>query len=359
MGIFSYKSKPILGIDISSTAVKLIELEKRGGEYKVVRFGAAPIPAEAISDKQINDVEVVGIAIAKALAKSESKLKNAAIAVAGSTVINKTIRMPANLSGLPLEQQITMEAGQHVPYSIDDIYLDYEVIGPTDNDSGSVDVLLTASKKDNVDTRIAALEVAGLKAKVVDVEAFALENACALLQKQMFDNGQGRTIAVVDAGASTTSLTILHNNKAVYHRDQVFGGKQLTETIMMRYDMNFADAGRAKRTGEGLPESYSTEVALAFLQDLAQVINRSIQLFFAASPKYNTVDQVLLAGGCGMIEGAANIVQDQLGIPVVIANPLQDIPISDKAKASGIERDKLGSLSAAGLALRSFDEERD
>lgn len=356
MGLLATRSNRVLGVDISSTAIKLLELDQKGGQLHAKSFGAAALPANSINDKQIVDVEKVGIAIAKALKKSESKLKNAAIAVAGSTVINKVIRMPANLDDFSLEQQVTLEADQHVPYSMDEIYLDFEVLGLSDNEIGSVDVLLTASKKENIDAHIAALEIAGLATKIVDVEAFSLENACSLLRRQMPERGNGKTVAVVDAGASSTSLTVLHNNAAVYHREQMFGGKQLTEAIMEKYQLNFEDAGRVKRSGGEFLSDYQEFVAQPFVTEMAQVVNRSIQLFFAASPKFSQVDSIILAGGCAMVDGVCEAVSQNTGVTTVKAAPFSEIRFSDSATKAGIESDTAALLTAAGLALRSFDE---
>lgn len=359
MALFSRKNEAMVGIDISSTAVKLLEFTPAGQGYRVVSYSVVPLPADSVIDKQIVNIEAVSGAISQAVKKARTSATAAAVAVSGSAVINKIMQLPANLKGDELEQMVMLEAEQHIPYSSDEVHMDYEVLGPTDGDPDMMDVLLSASRSEYVDTRISALERAGLKAKVVDVEAFSLENACELLRHQMPTAGDEKTIAVFDIGASMTSFTVLHDHKSVYVRDQVFGGKQLTESIMERYGLSFSEAGRAKKTGEGLPEGYQDDVIQPFLDDLVQTVNRSMQLFFSASAKHSHVDEVILAGGTAQMEGTVEIIAERLGVPVCIADPFGNMKIDAKAKPKVLQNDAPAMLIAAGLAMRAFDPERD
>lgn len=358
MALFGRKKEALVGIDISATTVKLLEFARQGNSYRVLSYSVVPLPADSIIDKQVVDPEAVGKAINKAIKKSRTSATGAVVAVSGSAVISKIMQMPANIKGDELEQMVDLEADQHIPYAADEVHKDFEVIGPTDGDSDSVDVLLTASRSEYVGSRVIALELAGIKPRIVDIEAYALENACALLRHQMPEEGVDKTIAVFDIGASTTSFTVLHNHKAVYVRDQVFGGRQLTESIMERYGISYAEAGRAKKTGEGLPEGYQEEVIQPFLHDLVQMVNRSLQLFFSASTKYGNVDQVILAGGTSQMTGSADAVSERLGFPVVVADPFASMKIDSKAKPKALKNDAPAMLIAAGLALRAFDEPR-
>ncbi|MBD3753867.1 MAG: type IV pilus assembly protein PilM, partial [Micrococcales bacterium] len=262
MGLFTPKKPPLIGVDISSTAVKLLQLSQAGGRYRVEHYAVEPLPPNAVVEKNIVEVEAVGEAIRRALARSGSKLKHACAAVAGSAVITRVIPMSAELSEDDLEGQIQVEANQYIPYPIEEVSLDFEVMGPVRDNPDMNNVLLAASRTENVDMRVAALDLGGLTAKVIDVEAFALENAFAMLADQL-NVGRDALVAVVDIGATMTTLSVLRNQRTIYSREQVFGGKQLTDEIMRRYGLSYEEAGRAKRKG-GLPESYETEALEPF-----------------------------------------------------------------------------------------------
>ncbi|MGK0172053.1 MAG: type IV pilus assembly protein PilM, partial [Gammaproteobacteria bacterium] len=231
MGLFGRSSAPVIGLDISSTAAKMLELSKSGNRYRVESYSVEPLPPNSVVEKNITDVEAVGDAVRRAVKRSGTKNKNCAVAVAGSAVITKVIPMQADLSDDEMASQIELEADQYIPYALDEVNLDFEVLGPSESDPDRVDVLLAASRSENVDVRVAAAELGGLVARVVDVEAFALENAFGLIAKKMPGEGLGQTIALVDIGATMTTLSVLNDLKIIYTREQVFGGKQLTEEI--------------------------------------------------------------------------------------------------------------------------------
>lgn len=351
MGLFTPKSPPLLGVDISSTAVKLLQLSRSGSRYRVEHFAVEPLPPNAVVEKNIVEVEAVGDAIRRALARSGSKARDAAAAVAGSAVITKSIPMPAELSEDDLEGQIEVEANQYIPYPIEEVSLDFEVIGPVKDNPEMVNVLLAASRTENVDMRVAALDLGGLTARVMDVEAFAMENAFALIADQLAV-GRDALVAMIDIGATMTTLIVLKNGRTVYAREQVFGGKQLTDEIMRRYGLSYEEAGLAKRQG-GLPESYEAEALEPFKEAMTQQISRLLQFFFAGS-EYSKVDQVVLAGGCASIEGVAELVEEQLGVPCVVANPLAQMSLASRIPAQSLAEDAPALMIAAGLALRSF-----
>ena len=347
-------SRGLIGLDISSSAVKLLELSRRGDQFVVEAYAVEALPVNAVADKQIIEPEVVAEAIKRAVQRAGTRTKNAAVAVAGSSVITKIIQMSSSLSEQDMEEQIKAEADQYVPYPIEDVNMDFEVLGPSGKDAGTVDVLLAACRREQVDQRITALELAGLKPTVVDIEAYALENACQFLSHQMPNEGRNKTVAVVDMGASTTSVLVLHDNQTVYTRDQAFGGKQLTEDIMRLYGMSFEDAGKAKKMGN-LPEGYEADVLAHFLSDMAQQIDRSFQFFFAASAAHTHIDQIILAGGCAHIVGVDRAIQDRLQIPTAVARPFSRMTVSARAKPSILAKDEAALLIACGLAYRGFD----
>lgn len=350
----SKNQPPLIGVDISSTAVKLLQLS-RGGPgtgYRVDHYAVEPLPPNAVVEKNIVEIEAVGDAVRRALARSGSKAKFAAAAVAGSAVITKTIPMGADLDEDDLESQVELEAVNYIPYPIEEVNLDFEVLGPMPGNAEMVQVLLAASRSENVEMRASALELGGLTAKVIDVEAFAIENAYALLADGLNLRRDG-LVALVDVGATMTTLNILRNGRSLYSREQVFGGRQLTDEVMRRYGLSYEEAGLAKRQG-GLPESYEIEVLEPFKEALVQQVSRLLQFFYAGS-EFNRVDQILLAGGCAMIPGIAQMVEEQLGVTCSVANPLAHMTLGPRVQAHSLAQDAPALMIACGLALRSFD----
>lgn len=351
MQLFGEHSAPLIGIDISSAAVKVLQLSNTGGRYRVEHYGVEPLPPNSVNDKSIEQVEVVGAAIKRAIAKSGCKSKYAAIAVSGSSVITKVITVAGGLDDATMEQQVLDEASNHIPYQMDEVSLDYEILGPIPN-SESLQVLIAAARTENVEARQDALTHAGLIAKVVDVEVFAIENAFKLISEQQKIPSAGLT-AVVDVGANLTTIHIIKDGRSIYSREQVFGGRQLSEEIMRRYGLTFFDAGAAKKLG-GLPESYEAEVLEPFKEGVAQQISRLLQFFYSGSD-YTRVDQIYLAGGCAAISAIDKVVEQHLGVNTLIANPLATMTVSPRVQAHALAADAQALLIACGLALRSFD----
>ena len=351
--LFTRNKPPVVGLDISSSAVKLLELSRNGSRYRVESYAVEPLPPNSVVEKNITDVEAVGEAVRRAMKRAGAHTRNAAVAVAGSSVITKVIPMPNNLSDDELHSQIEMEADQYVPYPLEEVSLDFEVLGASDNNPDTVDVLLAACRTETIDMRTAAVESGGLDIKVVDVEAYATENAFQLLLDQVPDNGSDKTVAVIDIGSTMTTLNVLHDSKLIYTRDQVFGGKQLTEEIMRRYGLSFEEAGMAKRQG-GLPENYEPEVLEPFKEAMCQQVSRSLQFFFGSS-QYNSVEQIILAGGSASVPGITDLLQDRLGVETLVANPFASMSLSSRVKPQSLSNDAPALLIACGLALRSFD----
>jgi type IV pilus assembly protein PilM len=343
----------MVGLDISSTAIKLLELSRSGSRYRVESYTVEPLPANSVVEKSIADVEAVGEAIRRAVKRSGTKSKHAAVAVAGSAVITKVISMPSSVGDDEMETQISLEADQYIPYPLDEVNLDFEVLGPSAKNPERVDVLLAASRSENVESRTAAAELGGLTARIVDVEAFAMENAFTLIAEMMEDGGAGRTIAVVDIGATMTTLNVMHDRKSIYTREQVFGGKQLTEEIQRRYGLSYEEAGLSKKQG-GLPDNYIPEVLEPFKESMVQQVGRSLQFFFSSSP-YNGVDHIVLAGGCASIPDIDELIAQKTGTETSIANPFANMSLSGKVRPESLSSDAPSMMIACGLALRSFD----
>jgi type IV pilus assembly protein PilM len=350
----SQKKPPLIGLDISSTSVKLMELSKTGSSYRIEGIGVEPLPANAVVEKNIADVEAVGESVKRALSKSKIKSKNVAIAVAGSSVITKKITMPASLSEEEMEGQIQLEADQYIPYPLEEVNLDFQVLGITENNPETVDVLLAACRSENVDERVTAVELAGLTAKIVDIEAYTVETVFSAMAPQMPDEGMDKTIAIVDIGATMTNLSVIQNHRLIYTREQNFGGKQLTEEIMRRYGLSYDEAGLAKRQG-GLPDNYEPEVLEPFKETTAQQVSRFLQFFYSAGGSDGDIDHLVLGGGTACLQNLAELTESHIGVPTSIANPFNDMSSSGKVNKANLQADAPSFLIAAGLAIRGAE----
>ena len=343
------KATQVLGLDVSSTTVKLLELSYSGDRYRVESYAVSSLPQDAVIEKNVNDVDGVANAIRTVVAQSRTKLKNVAAAVAGSSVITKMIDMPEGLSEDDMETQLTLEADQYIPYPLEEVAIDFEIQGPSPERDNQVEVLLAACRRETIDARVEAIESAELSSKIMDVEAYAMERAFFLLQNQLALDADS-TVAVVDIGATMTTLSVLNNAQTIYTREQLFGGKQLTDEIMRRYGLPLEEAGLAKKQG-GLPDDYEPEVLEPFKDAVVQQVARSLQFFFSSS-QYNDVDQIILAGGVASMEGLEELVQEKLGTPTAVANPFADMSASSRVNKANLEADAPSFLIAAGLAIR-------
>ncbi len=352
LGLFKRKTPPVLGLDISSTSVKLLELSRSGDKLTVESYAVQPMPPNSVVEKNIADVDAVARTLVDVVAKSKTKIKDVAVAVAGSAVITKIIDVSAGLSDDAMEAQINVEADQYIPYPLDEVAIDFEVQGKSDRGPDQVEVLLAACRRENVDTRVEVLEAADLVPRVVDVEVYAMERAFGLILPQL-SLDEEYTVAIVDIGSTMTTLSVLAAGNTIYTREQLFGGRQLTEEIQRRYGLSVQEAGLAKKEG-GLPEDYEHEVLEPFRDAVIQQVTRSLQFFFS-STQYNDVDHVVLAGGVASLAGLAQAVEDKLGTPTTVANPFKEMGVSSRVNAQALANDAPALMIACGLAMRSFD----
>lgn len=337
-----------MGVDVSSTSVKLVELASSGGELRLENYIIRPLPEKAVQEKNIQDPAAVAESIRQALSLMKPRHRAAAVAVAGSAVITKTIEMNASFSDAELENQIVVEADQYIPYPLSEVALDFERQPLSDPEAETADVLLAACRRENVDSRVHALEDGGLDVHVVDIEAFAMERACSLLQGQL--GGVPEMLSVIDVGASAVTLYVLRNGRILYTREQLFGGNQLLEQVQLQFSLSPAEAERALRRGE-LPPEYSSEILPAFREQLIEQINRALQFFFSSS-HYNEVDHIVLAGGVAVLDGLSSRLQESSGTPVTVANPFLNLAVADKINGSALATDAPALMIACGLAMR-------
>ena len=346
------KHTRMLGVDISPSTVKLIELcMTDGNRYHVEAYSIMMLPQNAIIETNVNNVAEVANTLRNAHIQARTTNKLVCAAVANSSVITKVLSVPAGLKNDDLKAQLTLEADQYIPYPLEEIIIDFEVQGPTNGCADMVDVLLTACRCETIATRVEAFKGAGLKAKVIDVETYAVERVFDLIRAQAGIDKQA-IVAIVDIGATMTILSVIHRGKTVYTHEQLFGGRQLTDEIMHRYDLLFSEADLAKKQGD-LPDNYESEILGPFRENVVQQLTRSLQFFFSSSG-FSAVDYIVLAGGVAATNGLANLVSKRLATPVVVANPFTDMTISSQVNAVALERDAPRMMVACGLALRSF-----
>jgi type IV pilus assembly protein PilM len=262
------------------------------------------------------------------------------------------VEMPAGLSDDAMETQISLEADQYIPYPLEEVAIDFEVQGESEENPEQVDVLLAACRRENVDLRVGVLELAELTPKVVDVEAYTMERAFSLISEQLEDQDD-QVVAVIDIGATMTTLSVLVDGRTVYTREQLFGGKQLTEEVQRRYGLSQEEAGLAKKQG-GLPDDYESEVLEPFKDAVVQQVTRSLQFFFSSS-QYNDVDHIILAGGVAAMDGLASLIEEKLGTQASVANPFANMSVAPKVNAAALANDAPSLMIATGLAMRSFD----
>jgi len=348
------KSPPLIGVDISTSSVKMVELSDAGkGLYRIERYAIEPLAKDSVADGNIANLEAVSEAIKHAWRQMGTRSKNVSLALPAAAVITKKIIVAAGLTELELEMQVESEANQYIPFALDEVNLDFQVLGPVPNNPEEVEVLIAASRKEKVEDRVAAVESAGLKALVMDVESYATQTAYELIAPQLPNAGLDQTIAIIDIGSSMMHVNVLLNNQSVYMREQAFGGNQLTQEIQRRYSLSSEEAEIAKRNG-GLPENYAPEVLQPFLDSLALEVARALQFFFS-STQFNRVDHILLAGGCAMIPGVDEAVTQRTQIHTSVANPFANMAVSSRVKPRQLAQDAPILLIACGLAMRRFD----
>jgi len=351
----SSKSPPKLGLDIGSSSVKIVELADAGaGSMRLERYAIEPIARGAVVDGNIDKIDVVAEAVRRAWRRTGSRIKNVAMALPASAVITKRIALPGNLREEEMEMQVESEANQYIPFALDEVSLDFQVLGAIPNAPDDVEVLIAASRKEKVEDRMAVAQAAGLTPLVVDVESFAARAALGRLIDQLPNKGEGQVIAVFYVGANTTSVTVMLDGEAIYEREQPFGGQQLTGDIARAYGISVEDAEQKKRSGD-LPAAYETEVLKPFIDSTTTEITRALQFFFTSTP-YTRVDQIMLAGGSSVIPGLPESLMDRAQVPASVVSPFKGMELSSNLRERQLRLDAPALLTPCGLAMRRFDK---
>jgi type IV pilus assembly protein PilM len=356
LDVFTAKSPPMLGLDIGTTSVKFVEISEAGrGQYRLERYVVEPLPRDAVKEGDVVNAEQVVEVLGEAWKQLGTRVKNVVMALPASAVITKKILLPASLSGVELETQVESEANQVIPFPLDEVNLDFQVLGVSPGSPNDVEVLLAAARKEKVEDRVALAEAAGLKALVMDVESYATLSAYELMAGLLPNGGAEQTVAICDIGANSIHINVLNDNETVYLREHGFGGSQLNYEISRRYGMTTEEAEAAKRKGT-LPETYEMEVLRPYSETLAMEIGRALQLF-TTSTQYHKVDHVLLAGGGAIIPGLDEIVSARVGTPTIVANPFSNMQVDARIRPQQLANDAPALFVACGLAMRRFDQQ--
>ena len=351
--LFNRQDPPLLGLDISSSSVKLVELSRdKAGNLVLDRCAIEPLERGWITDGNVEKFDEVAEALRRVVKKSGTKTRLVAMALPASAVITKKIILPGGLSDSDLESQVESEANQYIPFSLDEVSLDFCVVGPSTTSVGDVEVLIAASRKEKVQDREGLAEAAGLKPVVVDVESYASRLATARLIENLPNKGLDTLVALFEVGALTTSMQVIKNDEVLYERDQAFGGAQLTQLIVRQYGFSPEEAETKKRSGD-LPEDYESGVLKPFVDSMAQEIGRALQFFFTSTP-HNKVDYVMLAGGSSSLPGLTESVTQQTSFACMQADPFQGMTIGSDVKEKKMRREAASYLTSCGLALRRF-----
>lgn len=355
LSIFNPKARPLIGLDISTTSVKMVELVDNGKDgHRVERFAIELLQRDAVVDGNIANLDAVAESVRRCWRRLGASTKFVAMSLPTAAVITKKIILPANLRETEMEVQVESEANQYIPFALDEVNLDFQVIGPVPSSPDEVEVLIAASRKEKVEDRVACAEAAELKPLVMDVESFAVQAAFGLVVAQIPSVDKEQIVALVDIGAIATKVMVMKGENLVYSREQAFGGAQLTQDIMRSYGMSSEEAESIKRSGAA-PENYEAELLRPFVENLALEVSRALQFFFT-STQYNQVHHIVLAGGCATIPGVDEVVATRTQIPTLIANPFAGMVPSSRIRPKQLMAEAPMLLGACGLALRRFDQ---
>ena len=352
--LFKPQSPPLIGVDISASSVKMVELMAAGkAGYRIERYAIEALPRDAVVDGNIANLEATAEVVRRCWKRLGSRTKNVAMALPTAAVITKKVICPAGLREQELEAQVESEANQYIPFALEEVNLDFQVVGPSAQSAEEVEVLIAASRKEKVEDRVAVTEAAGLKALVMDIESYALQLAFVLVREKLPKAGLDQNVAIVDIGANVMHITMVRNEQSIYAREQAFGGNQLNQEIQRHYGLSAEEAESAKKGGS-LPASYEDEVLRPFMDNAALEVQRAIQFFFT-STQFNTVDHVVLCGGCATLPGLDELVGSRTRVNTLIANPFASMQISPKLQLKKLIADAPALMVACGLAMRRFD----
>ncbi len=344
---------PLIGLDIGASALRMVELGVgRNGMPSLERCASEPLERDWVIDGNIEQFDQVAAALRRLVKKSGTRTRLAAMALPASAVITRKIVLPSDLTEAELEVQVEIEANQYIPFSLDEVSLDFCVMGQAPSGPREVEVLIAASRREKVQDRQGLAEAAGLKPHIVDIESLAARRAAARLIDGLAPGASPAMVALFEIGDTSTSLQVLQGAELIYERDQAFGELQLIQQLVRQYGYSAAEAEQRLRDRE-LPADYPAQVLMPFIDTLAQELVRALQFFFTSTP-HHRVDQVLLAGGAAALPGLAEAVSTQSSFPTSLANPFEGMGVASTVRERGLRREAAGFLTACGLAMRRF-----
>ncbi len=348
------KNSALVGLDISTSGVKLVELSEVGNnELRLECFASEPLPRGAVVDGNIENIEQVSEAVRRVWKKSGTRAKQVALGMPPASVITKKIILPAGMSEEQLEIQVESEASQYIPFALDEVSLDFDVIGPAANSLDDVEVMLAATRKEKVEDRVAVTEAAGLVPTIMDIESYAARAAVDRITAQLPNGGAGQIVALFQIGAQVTHVSMLLDGQPIYEREQPFGGNQLTQDIVRAYGLSY-DEAESKKKAEDLPDGYGGEILEPFLESAALEVTRAIQFFFTSTP-FTRIDQVFLAGGCAVIPGLVDLVAARTRISASVISPFKGMQMASGVREKQLRLEAPAYLVACGLAMRRFN----
>ena len=345
------KSKLALGLDIGSSSVKLVQLKEKKGGYALQAFGMSRLPPETIVDGALMNSAAVVQAIQELLAEHKVKARDAAIGVRGHSVIIKKISLP-RMSQDELDESIQWEAEQYIPFDVKDVNIDTQILTPAADAAGQMDVLLVAAKKDMINDYTSVCAEAGLQAAVVDVDAFAVQNAF----ETSYDLAAGETVVLINVGASVSNINILAAGTTTFTRDVTLGGNTFTEEIQKQLNISYDEAEALKVGGQGETDAVVPQEVERVIQGVAEQLAGEIQRsldFYAATAADNRIARVYLSGGTARIPALFKLIEQRAGVPVEVLNPFKSIEIDHKKFDPMLLTQSAASAAVAvGLALR-------
>jgi len=352
--LFGGAAAPLVGLDISSSSVRLVELLDGGKDgLRLERYASEALPRGAVADGNIENLDQVVDAVRRVIKKSGTRARNVALGMPPAAVITKKIILPAGMSEEQLEVQVESEASQYIPFALDEVSLDFDVIGPVACSADDIEVMLAAARREKIEDRVAVAEASGLKASVMDIESYAARAALERVLAQAPGGGAGQVVALFQIGAQITHCSVMADGVTVYEKEQPFGGNSLTQDIVRAYGLAFEEAEARKKAGD-LPDNYAATILAPFLESAALEVTRAIQFFFTSTP-YTKIDRIYLAGGCALVPGLLDIIAGRSRIPTAVVAPFAGMKLAGTVREQQLRSDAPAYLVACGLALRRFD----
>jgi type IV pilus assembly protein PilM len=345
---FRNKTQQMIGLDIGTRFVKAVLLEKDNHQFKVQSIACEAIIGNAFVEREVKDFEAVSLALKKVKKGLKNKCKNVAIAVSGSSVLSKVVFMDPDQSDFELESQIELEADSLIPYPLDEVYIDFEELGPSATNNSKVDVLLSAAHKDIVDKRITLLGEVGYEAKVIDVESYSLGSALI----QHYPENAGQALVCINIGASHLQCCAVKEGRVIYVKEHAFGLDPLIQELGMLYTLDRSEVEIQLHAGS-LPENWKQDVYPLFLSNLAQQVTRAIQMYATTTMEEQPVAILISGGGSNLINLDKDLAAE-LAIEVEVFNPFSDMQIGAKIEQQEFMMIAPQFAIAAGLASRSF-----